>query len=509
MSYPTRYYRLYNFYLDQVLGRAANWAKVDAELSGLQVTVDALNTVVRGITTASGGLTNVASATALSMAGAQRFVATASQTLFNCSSIGWDATFSSASVVVFANGVRIDSGSVAVASDGAGTPKLNVTLSAQAVGTVIIVNAYAPYQTSLPAASVTVADAAGYYAATNAEDALAEVQNSATYGIRTLVALLPGGTLAGLASYLKKDGTVTMTGSLNMGGGTGGGYVSANGQKVVGLKGGSANGDAVEWSQFTAFTTVWNTLTNYFLKLDGTAPMAGALAMGSNKITGMAAGTTNGDGIRYDEFIAQAASNIASGILAVARLPPMVGASSSVAGTAGIVPVPAAGDQLKVLRGDGTWAASASALGSGFIILEDQKATTTPGQTFVTGTWNQRNITTEVVDTNGQCTVGSNQFTLDAGTYRLSASAPAYKADRHRLRLYNVTAAAVTAYGPAAYTESTVSGGVALINCRFTIAATTTFRLDHWSGNGVVSGGGVETSDGTTEIYTHIEIVRE
>ena len=34
----------------------------------------------------------------------------------------------------------------------------------------------------------------------------------------------------------------------------------------------------------------------------------------------------------------------------------MVGATASSSGVAGLVPVPAAGDQLKFLRGDGTWA---------------------------------------------------------------------------------------------------------------------------------------------------------
>lgn len=38
------------------------------------------------------------------------------------------------------------------------------------------------------------------------------------------------------------------------------------------------------------------------------------------------------------------------------NVPIMVGATASAAGVAGLVPVPAAGDQLKFLRGDGTWA---------------------------------------------------------------------------------------------------------------------------------------------------------
>ena len=41
--------------------------------------------------------------------------------------------------------------------------------------------------------------------------------------------------------------------------------------------------------------------------------------------------------------------------------PAMIGANGSTAGTAGAVPGPAATDNVKFLRGDGTWAAPAAA----------------------------------------------------------------------------------------------------------------------------------------------------
>ena len=45
----------------------------------------------------------------------------------------------------------------------------------------------------------------------------------------------------------------------------------------------------------------------------------------------------------------------------------MTGATSSAAGAAGVVPAPAAGDQNKFLKGDGTWAAPATATASDYL----------------------------------------------------------------------------------------------------------------------------------------------
>ena len=61
----------------------------------------------------------------------------------------------------------------------------------------------------------------------------------------------------------------------------------------------------------------------------------------------------DGDILIYDEAEGKWVNSTLADALAVAV---MTGATADVAGTSGLVPVPAAGDQLKYLRGDGTWA---------------------------------------------------------------------------------------------------------------------------------------------------------
>ncbi|MBO4745712.1 MAG: hypothetical protein J5613_01410, partial [Alphaproteobacteria bacterium] len=70
----------------------------------------------------------------------------------------------------------------------------------------------------------------------------------------------------------------------------------------------------------------------------------------------------------------------------------MTGATSSVAGTAGLVPAPAAGDEAKFLRGDGTWGTAAanptvssSDTGTGgYVVNSVAMDTTNPSQINVT-----------------------------------------------------------------------------------------------------------------------------
>lgn len=44
------------------------------------------------------------------------------------------------------------------------------------------------------------------------------------------------------------------------------------------------------------------------------------------------------------------------------NIEPMTGATTNTAGSSGLAPAPAAGDQGKFLRGDGTWAAATSVI---------------------------------------------------------------------------------------------------------------------------------------------------
>ena len=75
-------------------------------------------------------------------------------------------------------------------------------------------------------------------------------------------------------------------------GGTMSGPIAMGTQKITGLSAGTVNGDALRYEQLVGL---------YLLLTGGT--MSGAIAMGSNKVTGLAAGTTNGDALRYEQLV--------------------------------------------------------------------------------------------------------------------------------------------------------------------------------------------------------------
>jgi hypothetical protein len=106
--------------------------------------------------------------------------------------------------------------------------------------------------------------------------------NSSLYIGTTQVALNRGSgslSLAGISG-------ITMTGAIAMGG-----------SKITGLAAGTATGDAARYDELNALsgtvTSVQTTANNALPKAGGT--MSGAIAMGSNKITGLADGTNPQD----------------------------------------------------------------------------------------------------------------------------------------------------------------------------------------------------------------------
>ena len=85
-----------------------------------------------------------------------------------------------------------------------------------------------------------------------------------------------------LSDYLEKDGTVTMTGNLNLGG-----------NKIVGLATPVSNTDAAT-KKYVDDNAGSPDLSNY-LKKDGTITMTGNLNVGNNKIVGLATPVSNTD----------------------------------------------------------------------------------------------------------------------------------------------------------------------------------------------------------------------
>ena len=206
------------------------------------------------------------------------------------------------------------------------------------------------------------------------------------------------------------------------------------------------------------------------------------------------------------------------------KLKPTGGGAGSVslkapAATTGNADVPfvlpvADGSANQLLKTDGSknlgWATDAGGLFASYAILEDQKSQNTSGGTSATGSWEIRDLNTEVADPDGIVSISSNKFTLGAGTYFIRWDAPAYKGGRHQSRLYDVTNTAVVGYGRSAYSSnSAVDQNGSHGRARVTISGSTEYRVEHQVGNGLATHGhGVESNYGT-EVYTVVEIFKE
>ena len=77
-----------------------------------------------------------------------------------------------------------------------------------------------------------------------------------------------------------------------------------------------------------------------------------------------------------------------------------------------------------------------------YAIIADEKSANTDVGSSSGGSWNTRDLNTEIADPDGIVSISSNQFTLQAGTYFLEASAPSYQPTRHRIKLYQTSGTA-------------------------------------------------------------------
>jgi hypothetical protein len=172
---------------------------------------------------------------------------------------------------------------------------------------------------------------------------------------------------------------------------------------------------------------------------------------------------------------------------------------------------------LKFLRDDRVWAVPAGGGGSGlysaYLCYQDQKAQNSAGGTFTSGAWRTRDLNTEVADTGNHGAVSGNQVTLDAGTYRFLATAPAWTVNRHQLRLRDVTNAVTLGSGVAMFAAN--GAGIAVyhlasVSGRFTLAGSAAIELQHQcqttsSGS---DGFGVGANFGT-EVFASLELWKE
>jgi hypothetical protein len=95
---------------------------------------------------------------------------------------------------------------------------------------------------------------------------------------------------------------------------------------------------------------------------------------------------------------------------------------------------------------------------------------------------------------------------LAAGTYRIKASAPAYKCESTQVRLYNYSDSASVIIGHSRL--ATADNGAPDVLCsvagEFTIASSKTFELQHRCGTTQSSNGFGRATSWGTEVYSEV-----
>jgi len=160
---------------------------------------------------------------------------------------------------------------------------------------------------------------------------------------------------------------------------------------------------------------------------------------------------------------------------------------------------------------DGTIARTLDVAFKSYAIIADVKSANTDAGSSSGGSWNTRDLNTEIADADGIVSISSNQFTLQSGSYLLEASAPSYQPSRHRIKLYQTSGtAADVALGTCEFSSnSNVMVTRSFLSHRFTISTATTYEIRHFtqetkSGNGL----GVAINQGT-ELYCVVKIYKE
>jgi len=140
--------------------------------------------------------------------------------------------------------------------------------------------------------------------------------------------------------------------------------------------------------------------------------------------------------------------------------------------------------------------------------LKDVQASGVDGGDFTQNAWQTRVLGVTSGDT-GIVSLSTNQFTLQAGTYHIEASAPAYGVNQHKCKLRNITDSTDDIIGSS---EQPSSGGIS--TCSFlsgaiVLAGEKIFELQHRclsTRNG--NGFGKKSTFGVDEVYSQVKITK-
>jgi hypothetical protein len=154
-----------------------------------------------------------------------------------------------------------------------------------------------------------------------------------------------------------------------------------------------------------------------------------------------------------------------------------------------------------------------------WIIANDTRSSGTNGGGATSGAWRTRTLNTLASDDGGRASLGSNQLTLEAGTYIGWINAPVSSGSSvapglHQARLQNITAGTTIWYGS---TQSILtSSGVgtyetnsSVIYCIFTLATSSVLEVQHQvTTTTATTGFGAAATFGGTEQYTQAMFLR-
>jgi hypothetical protein len=141
--------------------------------------------------------------------------------------------------------------------------------------------------------------------------------------------------------------------------------------------------------------------------------------------------------------------------------------------------------------------------------LSEEQNIGVQGGTFDKDSWETRVLNT--LRGNGShsanCTLASNAFTLQPGTYQISIAVPAFRVQAHQARIYNVTDATDEAYGSCSYAQGNIATH-SIIQGRLlaVVGGAKTFRIEHKCESKRNNDGFGPAGGFGTEVYTQVSI---
>ena len=150
---------------------------------------------------------------------------------------------------------------------------------------------------------------------------------------------------------------------------------------------------------------------------------------------------------------------------------------------------------------------SAGKFESALLHVRDEKSSGTAGGTYTEGSFLTRTLNTVMTNEISGASLSSNQITLPSGTYFIYARASAFRVDRHKTKLRNVTDSSDTIIGSNAYTAEANVGNDSWIIGRFTIASSKAFEIQNrCQSTRSDDGYGVNAGYSVVEVYTDVQI---